>query len=64
MADSAPTAEDLLAHTEWLTRVARALVGDAAAGDVVQDTLTMKPTARPGFVLTAVQTGQVQLWAS
>ena len=38
MADSAPTAEDLLAHTEWLTRLARALVGDGAAGDVVQDT--------------------------
>ena len=38
MADSAPTAEELLAHTEWLTRLARALVGDAAAGDVVQDT--------------------------
>jgi RNA polymerase sigma-70 factor (ECF subfamily) len=38
MADSAPTAEELLAHTEWLTRLARALVGEAAAGDVVQDT--------------------------
>ncbi len=38
MADSAPTAEELLAHTEWLTRLARALVGDATAGDVVQDT--------------------------
>lgn len=32
------SAEELLAHTEWLTRLARALVGDAAAGDVVQDT--------------------------
>ena len=38
MANSAPTAEELLAHAEWLTRLARALVGDAAAGDVVQDT--------------------------
>ena len=38
MRDSAPTAEELLEHTEWLTRLARALVGDAAAGDVVQDT--------------------------
>ena len=38
MADSAPTAEELLAHREWLTRLARALVGDAAAPDVVQDT--------------------------
>ena len=34
----------------------------AMSGDVVQDTLTMKPDARPGFVLTAVQTGQVRLW--
>lgn len=38
MADSAPSAEELLQHTEWLTRLARALVGDAASGDVVQDT--------------------------
>lgn len=38
MADSAPTPADLLAHTEWLTRLARALVGESAAGDVVQDT--------------------------
>jgi RNA polymerase sigma factor (sigma-70 family) len=38
MADSAPSAEELLQHTEWLTRLARALVGDSAAGDVVQDT--------------------------
>lgn len=33
-----PSAEELLAHTDWLTQLARALVGDAAAGDVVQDT--------------------------
>ncbi|MBV8762687.1 MAG: sigma-70 family RNA polymerase sigma factor [Deltaproteobacteria bacterium] len=38
MEDSAPTAEDLLAHSEWLTRLARALVGDGDAGDVVQET--------------------------
>ncbi|MEO8551831.1 MAG: sigma factor, partial [Kofleriaceae bacterium] len=38
MGDFAPTTEELLAHTEWLTRLARALVGDATAGDVVQDT--------------------------
>lgn len=38
MADSAPSAEELLQHSEWLTRLARALVGDAASGDVVQDT--------------------------
>src|SRR5690606_4370555 len=34
------------AHTEWLTRLARALVGDAAAGDVVQDTYEVA-LARP-----------------
>ncbi|MEO8844399.1 MAG: RNA polymerase sigma factor [Kofleriaceae bacterium] len=38
MGDSVPTAEDLLAHTEWLTRLARALVGDTSADDVVQET--------------------------
>jgi RNA polymerase sigma factor (sigma-70 family) len=51
MANSAPTADELLAHTEWLTRLARALVGDAAAGDVVQDTYEValaKPPRREG----------------
>src|SRR5687768_1343884 len=51
MANSAPTADELLAHTEWLTRLARALVGDAAAGDVVQDTYEAalaKPPKREG----------------
>jgi RNA polymerase sigma factor (sigma-70 family) len=51
MADSAPTADELLAHTEWLTRLARALVGDSAAGDVVQDTYEValtKPPKREG----------------
>src|SRR5262245_1650156 len=51
MADSAPTAEELLAHTEWLTRLARALVGDAAADDVVQETYEValaKPPKREG----------------
>src|SRR5678816_4319880 len=51
MADSAPTAEELLTHTEWLTRLARALVGDAAANDVVQDTYEAalaKPSGRTG----------------
>ncbi|HEY5921638.1 MAG TPA: sigma-70 family RNA polymerase sigma factor, partial [Kofleriaceae bacterium] len=51
MADSAPTADELLAHTEWLTRLARALVGDASAGDVVQDTYEValtKPPKRDG----------------
>src|SRR4051812_33650376 len=51
MADSAPMRDDLLAHTEWLTRLARALVGDAAAGDVVQDTVEIalaRPPKREG----------------
>jgi RNA polymerase sigma factor (sigma-70 family) len=51
MAGSAPTAEELLAHTEWLMRLARALVGDVAAGDVVQDTYEAaltKPSKREG----------------
>ncbi|HEY5944125.1 MAG TPA: RNA polymerase sigma factor, partial [Kofleriaceae bacterium] len=51
MGDSAPTAEELLAHTEWLTRMARALIGDAAADDVVQDTFEAalaKPSNRQG----------------
>ncbi len=51
MADPAPTAEELLSHTEWLTRLARALVGDTAAGDVVQDTYEAalaKPSNRQG----------------
>ena len=46
MAESAPPADELLAHTEWLTRLARALVGDSAAGDVVQDTYEVA-LARP-----------------
>ena len=51
MASSAPTAEQLLAQTEWLTRLARALVGDAAADDVVQETYAValaKPPKREG----------------
>ena len=47
MGESAPTAEELLEHTEWLTRLARALVGDAAAGDVVQATYEAA-IAKPG----------------
>src|SRR5689334_1334405 len=50
MAESAPTADELLAHTEWLTRLARALVGDAA-DDVVQETYEValaKPPKREG----------------
>lgn len=38
MAGSSPTAEDLIEHTGWLTRLARAIVGAAAADDLVQDT--------------------------
>jgi RNA polymerase sigma-70 factor (ECF subfamily) len=38
MTAPAPSATDLLAHTDWLLQLARALVGDANADDVVQDT--------------------------
>jgi len=51
MAGSAPLNDDLLAHREWLTRLAAALVGDAGAEDVVQDTYEValaKPPAKPG----------------
>ena len=51
MAENAPTADELLAHTEWLTRLARALVGEAAAGDVVQETYEValaKPPKQEG----------------
>jgi RNA polymerase sigma factor (sigma-70 family) len=51
MANVAPPADELLAHTEWLTRLARALVGDVAADDVVQDTyetVLAKPPKREG----------------
>jgi RNA polymerase sigma factor (sigma-70 family) len=50
-APSAPSPEQLLAHTEWLSRLARAFVGDAAAPDVVQDTFEIalsKPPRREG----------------
>lgn len=46
-----PSAEDLLAHGDWLRRLARALVGDAAADDVVQDTFEValrQPPERAG----------------
>ncbi|MDQ3299659.1 MAG: RNA polymerase sigma factor, partial [Myxococcota bacterium] len=51
MADHAPSAEDLVAHTDWLMGLARALVGEAAAGDVVQETYVValtKPPQRDG----------------
>lgn len=51
IAPSAPSPEQLLAYTEWLARLARALVGDAAALDVVQDTYEIalsKPPRREG----------------
>ncbi|MGE0400733.1 MAG: sigma-70 family RNA polymerase sigma factor [Kofleriaceae bacterium] len=38
MSAPAPNADELLAHTDWLLQLARALVGDANAADVVQDT--------------------------
>jgi len=50
-APNAPNAEELLAHTDWLLQLARALVGDASAPDVVQDTFEValsKPPKREG----------------
>ncbi len=38
MGETAPSAEELVEHTDWLTQLARALVGDAHAQDVVQET--------------------------
>ncbi len=38
MTAPAPSADELLAHTDWLLQLARALVGDASADDVVQET--------------------------
>lgn len=46
-APSAPSADALLAHTDWLLQLARALVGDASADDVVQDTLEVALTRPP-----------------
>lgn len=42
-----PSTDELLAHTDWLQALARALVGDAAADDVVQDTLAVALTKPP-----------------
>ena len=38
MGETAPSADELIEHTDWLTQLARALVGDAQAADVVQET--------------------------
>jgi RNA polymerase sigma-70 factor (ECF subfamily) len=51
MAERAPTADELLQHTDWLTKLARALVGDANAADVVQETYEValaKPPQQDG----------------
>jgi len=45
--ETARTADELLAHSEWLHQLARALVGDAAAPDVVQDTFEVALTRPP-----------------
>lgn len=44
---SAPSADELLAHTDWLLQLARALVGDAAAPDVVQGTFEVALATPP-----------------
>lgn len=46
-----PSADELLAHTDWLLGLARALVGDANAEDVVQETFAVavkQPPAKDG----------------
>src|SRR5215470_2418290 len=46
-----PMPDELIAHTQWLSRLARALVGDAAALDVVQQTYEValaRPPLREG----------------
>jgi RNA polymerase sigma factor (sigma-70 family) len=51
MAEPAPTPDELLAHTDWLMQLARALVGDANAADVVQETYAValhKPPQHSG----------------
>lgn len=45
---AAPSPQQLLMHTEWLARLASALVGDAAALDIVQDTYEIALTKPPG----------------
>ena len=44
---SAPSPEELLEHADWLGRLARALVGDAAADDLVQETYEVALTQPP-----------------
>ncbi len=51
MAETAPPTDELLQHTDWLTQLARALVGDANAADVVQETYEVAlatPPQKPG----------------
>src|SRR5688572_29274467 len=46
-----PSAEEWLAHTDWLTQLARVLVGDSNADDVVQETFEAalkKPPQKDG----------------
>ena len=46
-----PTADELIEHTDWLTQLARALVGDAHADDIVQQTYEValaKPPKKDG----------------
>ena len=47
MTETTRTADELLAHAEWLHRIARSLVGDAVAADIVQDTFEIALKARP-----------------
>ncbi len=47
MPETTPTADELLAHADWLHGLASALVGGATADDVVQDTFEIALTKPP-----------------
>ena len=65
---TAPTPEDLLAHTDWLLQLARALVGDAAAPDVVQQTyeaaLARPPRGFPRWRIASCRSTFAARWAA
>ncbi|MCX5745872.1 MAG: sigma-70 family RNA polymerase sigma factor, partial [Proteobacteria bacterium] len=51
MAETAPSAVELLAHRDWLLALARALVGEAAAPDIVQETFLVALAKPPSGAL-------------
>ncbi len=71
-ADSTVAAETLLAHREWMLRLARSLLADdAAAEDAVGETVAAAlrsrlrdPRALPAWLATAVRRHAAQAWRS